>query len=451
MSLRLSALLILFSLFSMLPNISYFSLWMEESRRALVAFEMFHSGNWFQPTLFGELYYNKPPLFNWLIAISAKFFGWNTLSPRAVTLFFLSMTLVLIAAFSFYLFRNLSLSLMSALFFLTFSDILFWYGWLAEIDMTLSFFCLLMFFFFIKFYESLKPIYLYLTSIVCGLVFMLKGFPAFAFWGASFITLVFLKRQPKLIFSKEFLTAVFIALVASFWWIPLSHSPIEYLNVLWSETFSRVESSTSPTNFVKHLMTYPLLNIKQTLPYSVFLLFILWKFRKELVLNPKAKILIVLILVNYLPYLLSASSRGRYILPLLPLIAIVLPSLMVNALDISKRIRKLLLASILLFIVLRFFYGLLVLPYLEERRGHPKITAEHIQNIVEGKELACDCEGLRSLCMYVAFLRDEPLLKSSLAEKDVSYILDCKPREGYRILKEFTVDKRKALLLQKEI
>ena len=48
---------------------------MEEPRRALIALEMLYSGDYLTPTIMGELYFAKPPLFNWIIIVSAKLFG----------------------------------------------------------------------------------------------------------------------------------------------------------------------------------------------------------------------------------------------------------------------------------------------------------------------------------------------------------------------------------------
>ncbi|HJW30943.1 MAG TPA: glycosyltransferase family 39 protein, partial [Saprospiraceae bacterium] len=40
----------------------------DECRRALVPLEMRISGDYLKPTINGELYLNKPPLYNWLVA-----------------------------------------------------------------------------------------------------------------------------------------------------------------------------------------------------------------------------------------------------------------------------------------------------------------------------------------------------------------------------------------------
>ena len=47
----------------------------DEPRRALVALEMILSNDYVTPTLNGARYFNKPPLYNWIIAGSYHLFG----------------------------------------------------------------------------------------------------------------------------------------------------------------------------------------------------------------------------------------------------------------------------------------------------------------------------------------------------------------------------------------
>ena len=60
----------------------------EEPRRCLVAMEMIASGDYIVPTVMGETYLKKPPLYNWLIALAAgnRFDAADVLRARWVTL-----------------------------------------------------------------------------------------------------------------------------------------------------------------------------------------------------------------------------------------------------------------------------------------------------------------------------------------------------------------------------
>ena len=54
----------------------------DEGTRALVAREIYRTGNWLHPTLQGEPYLLKPPLMDWLIALSYRFGGVQEVTTR---------------------------------------------------------------------------------------------------------------------------------------------------------------------------------------------------------------------------------------------------------------------------------------------------------------------------------------------------------------------------------
>ncbi len=86
--LALIAVLLCFPAF--LLNLGTIAFIGDEAIRTLVALEMKLSGNFIVPTLNGEPYYNKPPLYNWFIYLLSMLFGsfgeWPT---RVTTLIFL--------------------------------------------------------------------------------------------------------------------------------------------------------------------------------------------------------------------------------------------------------------------------------------------------------------------------------------------------------------------------
>src|SRR5918997_1349978 len=54
----------------------------DEGTRALIAREIYRTGNWLYPTLQGEPYLLKPPLMDWLIALSYKLWGVQEFTTR---------------------------------------------------------------------------------------------------------------------------------------------------------------------------------------------------------------------------------------------------------------------------------------------------------------------------------------------------------------------------------
>jgi 4-amino-4-deoxy-L-arabinose transferase-like glycosyltransferase len=73
----------------------------EEGRRILPAISMIESGNYLVPQVGGEAYFRKPPLINWLVAISFKIFGrrneWAARFPSALSLLAVALAFVTVA------------------------------------------------------------------------------------------------------------------------------------------------------------------------------------------------------------------------------------------------------------------------------------------------------------------------------------------------------------------
>ncbi len=103
--LLVAAVILLFP--ALLINLGLVAFYDDEAIRALVALEMQISGNYITPTMFGELYYNKPPLYNWILLAVFELTGHNEeIITRLVTVFFL----IVYAGSVYYLFgRNFGL------------------------------------------------------------------------------------------------------------------------------------------------------------------------------------------------------------------------------------------------------------------------------------------------------------------------------------------------------
>jgi 4-amino-4-deoxy-L-arabinose transferase-like glycosyltransferase len=80
----LVALLVIAWAVAYLPNLGTRPLRLEEGRRATPAREMLASGDFVRPTLYGDTYLNKPPLYYWLVAAVGSVLGGVT--PLAVRL-----------------------------------------------------------------------------------------------------------------------------------------------------------------------------------------------------------------------------------------------------------------------------------------------------------------------------------------------------------------------------
>jgi len=319
----LIALLILIPIAYFLRLNSY-QLIFEEPRRALVALEMLLADNWMVPTTNGELYYNKPPLYNWILIGFFSLFGkteWVVRLPSILSLF--------LTAFIHYRMSRQYIgkqaALLSALFYLTSADILFYFSLLGEIDIFYALIvyvqCLLIF----HFYQKKKWHWLFICSYLLTAAGVLtKGIPSLFFQEITLLVIFIINKDYKRIFSVwHFAGIAILALFAGgyFYLYSLQHDTGPYLARLFTETFSRTGMESSLMDNFMHFLNFPVQLIKISAPW--FLLFFIttgnpWK--KILSENPFLNYCLWFCLANGILYLLSPGTRERYLYMFFPFI-----------------------------------------------------------------------------------------------------------------------------------
>ena len=186
----------------------------DEAIRALVAQEMMLSGNYITPTLNGAFYYNKPPLYNWmLIPLYSLFSKPEEWMSRVLTVAgLLLFCLAIYKAFSPHYGRRAAA--LTALAFLTTGRVLFWESFLGLIDMWFS---LAMFWLFIVVYRGYarsQPWLLFMGAYALAAAgFLFKGLPALVFLSATLVAGAFYFKQWRRLFSWQH--AAGIALLAA--------------------------------------------------------------------------------------------------------------------------------------------------------------------------------------------------------------------------------------------
>lgn len=443
--------LILLGVLSFFPNINLYEFRGEESLRVIVAYEMYDSGDYFQPHFLGDLYFNKPPLFNWLILASSKFIPWSELTARIVTIVSLLLTVLLIYIFSQRLFGDKTVSLLSGLIYLTFADILFWYGYLAEIDVTLALFVFLTFIFqYIGYFEN-KKLFILLSGFVAGLGFLLKGFPAYLFWGLTFLSFIVYKRNWKDFFNLYIWTAGFTALTIPAVWILNTDNPKFFLQRLLFESLNRTEGTSDLTKLLIHFIKYPLLNFKQLLPASLIVLILLitaYKNKIKIHIPSQIRLLVFVVLINYLPYFLAVHSKGRYIIPLFPVIAVVFAYIISNT-GKDKWI-KITVWTASFLIIIRFLLGFVGFPLIMEKKASRKKVAYDISKRIDlSKKIACDCKSEKTVCVYLDFIKGKAL-KTSKHIPDWEYLIDCSNGKKGELLKNYDLHGKTLKLYKRE-
>lgn len=321
------AILLPFALFINLGEIPI-NLHTDESRRALVAWEMILSGNYLVPTLNGVNYFNKPPLYNWLIAASMQLFGPTNLAVRLPTI--ASLLLFIWVVFNESKNRiGKENGIIAALALLVTGRILFYDSFIGLMDIGFS---AIVFWAISKLYSGLAEgnnKALYLSYLLMAIAYLMKGLPALVFQGLSLVAIVLITKDWKKLFSKAHIIAALLAIgvFVSYYiaYFNANNIPIEKLfGQLWSESASRLPSQFTWEQKINHWLGFPLELIYHFLPFTIFGIVLFQKPARTYLFtqNKHAGFLILAYLVNIIVYWVSIQVYPRYLFAFLPLLFI---------------------------------------------------------------------------------------------------------------------------------
>ncbi len=421
----------------LLVNLDIFEYKNEESLRTIVAYEMQQTGQWFQPTYLGDLYYQKPPLFTWLVLASQYFVGWTELAVRLVSV---SSTLIICCTIYFTSLRLLNdkkLSLFASLIFATCVHIQFFYGFIGEIDVTFSAFVFLQTSCLLLAYHENKKILLILGGLFAAASFMLKGLPGYVFFAITCMVLTFWYKKWRWLFSISFILACLCSVLPVIAWLSETTNPEQAITTLLFESTSRTKASADIGKLLFHLIVFPLELFKNLLPSSLLtfipLLFLLLKKPKSFLTNTQFtpsrefQLLIVLTATNFLPYLISAGARARYVMPIYPLMAMIFAYIIHHY--TTDKYRSIFLNVLAIVICARLLYALFGFELIMEHKPRSiKRNYELAVNMIDvNKQIACDCKPNKAICLY--FNQENNLyLKKSIYTPNWEYIIDCRPK-----------------------
>jgi 4-amino-4-deoxy-L-arabinose transferase-like glycosyltransferase len=300
----------------------------DEGIRGLVALEMQHSEKYISPTLYGESYLKKPPLWNWVLLTSYNLFGTaNELTTRIPTILFL-----LLYTWSIYFTTKRYVeerqAVLTALMFITCGRILFWDSMLGLIDIMFSWVIFMLFMWIYRYQQNGRLLPLYIGAYTIASVgFMLKALPAFVFLAITiFVTLAYQRSWRKL-FSWQHLIGVAAAMtiLGSYLLLYAKFHPVaELLSVFVSESTQRTALSHGYLSMLLQLGTFPFEMIYHFLPWSLFsLLFFARNVKADLTENSFIVFSALVFFANILVYWSSPEIYPRYLFMLAPLYFVV--------------------------------------------------------------------------------------------------------------------------------
>ncbi|HLP52532.1 MAG TPA: glycosyltransferase family 39 protein [Chitinophagales bacterium] len=346
----------------------------EEPRRAIVALEMYLTGNYIVPKINGWDYYNKPPLFNWLIVLCFKLFHsfgeWVVRVPSLVSFLLTGLFHYL---FSRKYFKGHT-SILASLFFLTSADI-FFYGSInaGEIDLFYSLLVYLQVMCIFFFYERKDYLLLFLTSYLCtALGVITKGPPSLAFQALTLLGWFIYNREFKRLFYWQHILGILLLVAISGGYFYVYAQQADVVGLLVRLTKEATQRSGVESGLIKTItgaISFPLLLIQLLLPWSVFVVF--W-FRKDFYAKVKENRLLMFCLIfiacNIPIYWFTGELKNRYIYMFFPFITTLLAYFLeVRTGKFEKFyavIQKLIIGGMCLFVLL--FLVLPFAPYTKE-------------------------------------------------------------------------------------
>ena len=315
---------------ALLVNLGLMPLIEDEAIRALVALEMKLSGNYLTPTIGGELYLKKPPLYNWIVcvffALTNNYSEFIIRLPTIISLVLFSITIFLFVKREF----GYRLALLCSFALITSGRILLYESQKGLIDMLFSMVIYINFQVIYLISKREKQILLYLIScFLCATGYMLKGLPAVVFQGITFIVLVVYMRRIRVLFSVRHFAGIFLFFLATgtYYLLYALHNDIplkEVFSVLMSESTRRTVMGHGWTRTLTHLFVFPFNFIYWFLPWTILLLSLFQKgVIAKILQSGYLKYTSLIFIANILVYWTSPEIYGRYLIMFVPLLYII--------------------------------------------------------------------------------------------------------------------------------
>jgi len=295
----------------------------DEPTRANVALEMMLSGNYITPTINGDFYYNKPPLYNWIIIAFYKMAG-NTSEftlrlPVVISLLLFGLTIFL----SVRRHSGTRQAFIVALLFITSGRILFWDSFLGLIDICFSWLVYSSFMLIYLFHQRKQLLALFMVSyLLTAITFMMKGLPSLVFQGITLLVFFSYNREFKKLFSWKHFAGIglFLMIVGTYYAIYIQHNSLEQVfTTLFRESEKRTVINYGWSRFVSHLFTFPVEMFYHFFPWSVLWIYFIRKgFRRDLLNHPFLRFNFLIFIYNIIIYWTSPESYPRYIFMLFP-------------------------------------------------------------------------------------------------------------------------------------
>jgi len=300
----------------------------DEGIRSTVALEMHLSGNYIVPTLNGDPYFNKPPLYNWvLLGTRAVFGSFGEWPARNTTLFFLGLFACTVYVHVRRAFDPAA-GVLAAFLLVSSGRILFWDSMLGLIDICFSW---LMYLNWMLLYAwGRKGYWWRLFAVSYALMaagFLLKGLPAVVFQAISVPAAMVLLGQWRRLFSPAHITGgvLGVLLAGSYYAVYAGQVSLEKaFGILLDQSLQRTVTHFGWSQTMWHLLTFPVEQVYHFLPWSLLLVLVFhprfWRLVQD---EPFVRYNFWMMCANLPVYWSSVEVYPRYLLMFVPVFNVV--------------------------------------------------------------------------------------------------------------------------------
>ncbi len=319
--------LIILAIPALFINLGLFPLISDEPTRGIVTLEMLYSKDFIHPTINGELYFNKPPLFNWIqiffIHLTGSTQEWVLRLPTVISA--IGLCLLIYYVSKKYLQEY---AFIAAFAFIVSGRVLFWDSFMGLIDITYSFVTFASFIWIIHFKERRNYGALFIGSyLLAALGYMMKGMPSIAFQGLSLVAIFTYDKSFRELFSLKHLSGIllFVLITGGYYFVyNINHPILPVIDRLIDES-NRFQDTSTDKNWLLHLLEFPVNLFYEFLPVTISLVLLFSKeIRQATFKEIFFKRITILFFINIIIYWLSANMRSRYLFMLVPLLFIIL-------------------------------------------------------------------------------------------------------------------------------
>ncbi len=403
-------------------------------RYAEIAREMIRSGDWGVPHFNGAIFIDKPPLLFWLIAIPSSLYGAVTpLLARLPPFLAAWLAVLIVFVWAKKVYGTIQSGLVAGGILLS-SYQFFFQARLAKTDILLCFFVLLSLYLFYLGYHAVherRMLYHGLSFLSMGLGILTKG-PAGVLPFLIILAFLIKERQLRRLVSKEFILGYAVLAVVVLSWVFLFIHRVGF-----EQAVSLIQANRILTRKARFYFYFVEI-WGEFFPWSLllpFLLIAIWK-QRAVYWRSGASFFILWVVVLFLFLTLFKYRASRYLLPILPALALLIGG-------VWQKKAKILL--IFCFLALVLWHSVEVNWILKDRSYSPgMVLAEKLRPFLDGSTLSgyqLDLATVEEVNFYLD--RVIPILENVDSPREEGWVL--MPQAAYEEVRNRVSDRLKVV------